>query len=164
MSEPLTTQQQLLLDQQLRMLEARNQAGDQLDNKASTVLQSGSLIIALVTAVSLPTFLNQQQQPLTFLALAFALAIFGAMVVCSFLAWRPQDYFIPGALTWESMWDNYINATEEEAYRRVLSNLLKATDVHTRRNERKARYVKWATWLLVAQVVGILVIALLSSL
>lgn len=164
MSILLTPQQQLLLDQQWRMLDARNQAGEHLDNKASTIVQSGSLIIALVGAVTIPPVIAQQAPSIQLVGLAFALAMFAGMIVCALRAWYPSDFSIPGATDWDSMYNNYVNESLDNAYAHVLSNVQSSTDKHERRNAIKAKYVTLATWLLVAQVVGILVIALASAL
>lgn len=164
MSEQLTPQQQLLLDQQWRMLDDRSQAGDHLDNKAAAILQAGSLIIALVGAVSIPPVLAQQSPPILLGGLAFALAVFAGMLVCALLAWQPRDYRVPGSTSWNSMWNNYVNAGLQDAFAQILSNIQAATETHERRNALKARYVTWGTWLLVLQVAGILLIALAGAL
>lgn len=164
MSDSLTPQQQLLLDQQWRMLDARNQAGDHLDNKASIILQSGSLIIALVGVVALPSVIAQQAPTVQLVGLAFALLMFAGMIMCALLAWRPSDFSIPGATDWDAMYNDYVNETLANAYAQVLSNIMNTTDKHAQRNRVKAKYVTWGAWLLVLQVAGILVIAVASAL
>lgn len=163
MSDSLTPQQQLLLDQQWRMLDTRNQAGEHLDNKASTIVQSGSLIIALVGAVTIPPVISQQAPSVQLAGLAFALAMFAGMIICALRAWHPSDFGIPGPTDWDTMYNNYVNESLDNAYAQVLSNVKNSTDKHERRNAIKAKYVTWATWLLVLQVVGILVIAVASA-
>ena len=92
----------------------------------------------------------------------FLLAFIG-MIVCAVLAWRPQDHKLVGATTWDEFFDHYISKELDDAYNQVLSNLSNAITINLAANQRKARYVTAATWLLALQVTGILVIALASA-
>lgn len=160
----LSTQQQLLLDQTLRLCDSVDRTGEHLDGKAGTILQAGSLIIALTGATTLPSLVAGSQSPYVLAALSVGFLAFIGMTACAVWAWRPSDHKLVGAETWEDSFTMYINQEPEKAYQQVLFDLLESVGPNMATNARKARYVTLATWLLVLQVVGILVIALASAL
>lgn len=160
----LTTQQQLVIEQAQRLYDTVDHTGEHLDGKASTVLQAGSLIIALTGATTLPSLVAGTSAPWVLPGVAVGFLAFIGMTVCAILAWRPDDHKLVGQPDWDGFYDNYISKEKDEAVSQVLSNLAAAIKHNMAANERKATYVTAATWLLVAQVVGILVIALASAL
>jgi hypothetical protein len=161
---PLTTQQNLVLEQSRRLYDGVDRTGEHLDGKASAVLQAGSLIIALTSATTLPSLVSSQPSPPVLAGLAVGFLAFIGMTVCAILAWRPQEHKQVGATTWDDLFDMYISKEMDDAYNQVLYDLSCAITANMAANERKARYVALATWLLVLQVVGILVLALASGL
>lgn len=163
MPEGLSIQQQLVLEEQLRMLEAKDRTGEHLDGKAATVLQSGGLVIALTGAVSIPAFVSQQT-PWVLVGIAFAFAMFLGMLLCAILAWRPSPYAVPGAKTWDELFSDYLYKSGTECYDQVLSNVFAAVRQNHAHNEHKALLVQWAGWLFAVQVAGILVLAVAGAL
>lgn len=160
----LTSQQNLVLEQTQRLYDNVDRTGEHLDSKASAVLQAGSLIIALTSATALPSVISGSQSPYGVAGLAVGFLAFIGMTACAMLAWRPQDHKLVGAYTWDDFFDLYISKELDDAYNQVLFNLSDAITINMAVNAIKAKYVTWATWLLVLQVVGILVIALASTL
>lgn len=160
----LTTQQQLVIEQAQRLYDTVDHTGEHLDSKASTVLQAGSLIIALTSATTLPSIVASQATLWVIIGMAIGSLAFIGMTVCAILAWRPLDHKLVGEPDWDSFYDKYISKEKDDAVAQVLSNLATSTTHNMAANERKARFVTWGTWLLVVQVVGILVIALASAL
>lgn len=159
----LTTQQQLVIEQAQRLYDTVDHTGEHLDGKASTVLQAGSLIIALTSATTLPSLVAGTSAPWVLPGLAIGFLAFIGMTICAILAWHPSDHKLVGEPNWDSFYDNYISKEKDEAVSQILSNLAASTAHNMAANARKARYVTWAVWLLVAQVAGILVIALASA-
>lgn len=160
----LTTQQMLVLEQTQRLYDGVDRTGEHLDNKAATVLQAGSLIIALTGATTLPAVIAANSSPWTLAALAGSFLLFITMVACAIFAWRPNTHEQPGRADWDSFFDEYISRERDEAYNQVLSNLMGAIQVNQAGNKRKARYVTAAAWLLALQVAGILVLAVAGAL
>lgn len=155
----LTTQQELVLEQTQRLYDGVDRTGEHLDNKAATILQAGSLIIALTGATTLPAVIAANASLWTLAAVAGSFLLFIAMVACAIFAWRPDTHEQAGRADWDSFFDEYISRERDEAYNQVLSNLMGAIQVNQAGNKRKARYVTAAAWLLALQVAGILVLA-----
>lgn len=160
----LTTQQQLVLEQNRRLYDTVDRTGEHLDGKASAILQAGSLIIALTGATTLPSLVGAAPAPPVLAGLAVGCLAFIGMTVCAILAWHPSDHKLVGSPDWDKYFDLYISKELDDAYNQILADFSHATSLNMVANARKARYVMWATWLLVLQVVGILVIALASAL
>ncbi len=164
MSE-LTTQQQMVLEQQYRRYDVVESTGEHLDSKAATVLQAGAFVIALTGVVALPDVVRSPQPPVPVLiGIAVAFGLFLGMILCAIWAWRPAGHKQAGAVTWEEAFDAYINEDSDGCFRQVLSDLLGATAANMTRNERKARYVTAAVWLLALQVASILALAVAAEL
>jgi hypothetical protein len=154
----ITTQQQLILEQQRRLCDTIDQTGIHLDNKAATILQAGGLIVAITGATVLPSAINNQPQLLWGVAAGFL--IFIAMIITAIAAWRPQGHLLVGnGADWDSFFDDYISRDVEDAYGTVLKNLLDATIANQAANHRKARYVNIAAWLFAGQVTAILILS-----
>lgn len=160
----LTTQQNLILEQTQRLYDTIDRTGEHLDGKAATILQAGSLIIALTSATTLPALVTSQATPWIIAGAAIGFFAFIGMTVCAILAWRPQAHKLVGATTWDDFFDLYISKQADEAYNQVLVNLSHAITANMAANQSKARYVTWSAWLLALQVTGILAIALASAL
>jgi hypothetical protein len=158
-----TIQKQLVLEQTQRLYDTVDRTGEHLDGKAATVLQAGSLIIALTSATTLPSLVGAQPSPWMLGGLVCGFLAFIGMTICAILAWRPGDHKLSGSPDWDNFFDLYISQEMDDAYNQVLSNLGIAVAANMATNARKARYVTLATWLLVLQVVGILVLAVASA-
>ncbi len=164
MSE-LTTQQQMVIEQQYRRYDVVERTGEHLDSKAATVLQAGAIIIALTSVVSLPAVVRSPAPPLlALIGIMVAFGLFFGMIICAILAWRPSGHKQNGAATWDEAFDAYINENPERCFDQVLSDLLGSTAANMTRNERKARYVTASAWLLALQVAGILALAVAAAL
>ena len=160
----LTPQQELALEQTRRLYDGVDRTGEHLDNKAIAILQAGGLIIALAGATVLPGVIAANPTPWTLIAVAGSFVIFIAMVACVIFAWRPGPHEQPGKADWDALFKNYINQELTDAYNQVLVNLVGTIQVNHKANERKARYVTAAAWLLALQVAGILVLAVAGAL
>lgn len=137
--------------------------GEHLDGKAGTILQAGSLIIALTGATTLPSLVSSQLSGWMLAGTSIGFLAFIGMTVCAILAWRPTNYQMAGSASWDNYFDLYISKEVDDAYNQVLYSLTQVITANMAANTRKARYVTLGTWLLVVQVVGILAIAVASS-
>ncbi|MBW7881186.1 MAG: hypothetical protein H3C34_00880 [Caldilineaceae bacterium] len=158
----MTVQQQLTLEACQRMLDTRIQTGEHLDNKAATILQAGSLIIALFGATSVPTMMySQGSVGLTwvYVPVTLVFGMFLAMVFVSLRAWNPSEHEIPGTTDWNQIVNGYLSVSIVDCYDQILSDLLQSIESNKRRNEKKACYVTMSIVLLGLQVLVILVTA-----
>ena len=160
----ITTQQQLILEQQQRLYDTIERTGEHLDNKAAVILQSGGLILALTGATVLPTVIAAHSSPLMLAGVAVGFLVFIAMIGCAIQAWRPQDHVLPGGgADWDSFFDDYINREGDEAFYTTLKNLLDATNSNRAANERKSWYVTLSSGLLALQVAAILLLSIWAA-
>lgn len=140
------------------MLIMVNLSGDSLDQKATSVIQLGILIMAGI--LSVPSFVISD--PAVWVKVALALALMTSLLIISFsiLALLPQNYEIPGAIDWDEIHDQYIRVESEACFDQILSDYLHSIRVFRERNARKARLVKCSLSLLILQVVGAAALAL----
>ncbi len=155
----MTEQQRLVLEQQQRLFDGIDRTGEHLDSKAMAVLQSGGLIVALTGATALPAFVAASTSPWTLLGIAVGFLLFIGMVYCTLKAWSPTSHENPSSVDWDKAFDDYISKEVDEAYNQVLSNIMSATEHNKAVNERKAKYVVAAGWLLAGQVAAILILS-----
>jgi hypothetical protein len=160
---PLTTQQRLILEQTQRLYDTTDRTGEHLDGKAGTILQAGSLIIALTGATVLPSIVAAGTSPGSLAGVALGFVAFIGMTLCALAAWQPGTHHLAGSADWDRLYDLYISVECDDAYNQVLVNLSDAIDANQAMNERKARFVTVGTWLLAVQVAGILLLALLGA-
>lgn len=159
----LTTQQQLVLEQNLRMLERSSAVGDHLDSKAALVFQSGALITGLLGAVSIPTFAYNPASWWQLVAMTVAFLAFAGMLALALRAWWPSKFSHPGALDWDETFTAYIDVAEGNCYNQVLSDTKDVLSDMLNRNRDKAYFVNAAAFLLLIQVAAILILALLTT-
>lgn len=159
-AEQMSVQQQLVLEQRYKALDLHTLTGDHLDGKAQTLLQAGSLIIGLSSAVTIPTFVYQPPNVWAQSGIAIAFVAFGAMLLSSLNAWTPSKTTIPGENDWNELFDKYLYESTTGCFDKVLSDLVYTINRLHERNARKARLVILSTWLLAVQIVGILILAL----
>lgn len=155
----MTFQQQLLLQQKQTTLAMVADARTNIDNRANALLQSGILLLLLVSAIKLPAFV-QQPSPLVSVALALAFLTFAGMVAANLLALAPRPFPTPTADNWDAIHTKYLQADEETCYNQVLSDTIAAIDMMEAINKRKALYLKASMVLFVLQLVGLLGLAL----
>ena len=163
MTDDLTPQQQMILIEQQRRLDAKMQTGDLLDSKAMTILQSGGILIALTGAVSISNYASQHTSTITLVGILCAFVAFLGMVTCALRAWHPSSNPVAGGTTWDELYDDYLVKDTSTCFMQVLSNLLTTSEMHTKRNNAKARYVSLGIWLLGLQVAAILLAAMLAA-
>ena len=158
----LTRQQQIALDEHIRLLEHIIDSNDRLDDKAGLILQSGSLIIALTGAVTIPTFVSQPTTAWHYIALILAFLGFIGMLVFSILAWFPGESDSPGTRDFNEMTEKYLSVELNECYSQVLANTLNVAEKSYQHNRYKGNMVKIAACLLIAQIVGVFALAMLT--
>lgn len=151
----------MVIQQRYAMLSTVNQTGEQLDNKAATLVQAGGLIIALVGVVKIPDFVGSPT-PWAIASIALAFLAFAGMVVCAQLAWTPSRSVLPGTQDWDFLSTNYLNEDVPGCFDQILSDLFEAIRTHRQRNDHKAWLVSLAAWLFMAQIVGVLALALVG--
>lgn len=158
----LSVQQQLVLQQRYYALDQLVKANESLDQKSITLLQASSLIFALIGVLQFPKALYNPSLWI-WIAIVVAFILFLSMVVCLIKAWSPTDHTIPGKNDEHKMFNEYIWVSDDESFKQILSDCKEAYDRSKKTNSRKAKYIVWAAWIFVAQVFGLLFIALLSS-
>lgn len=155
----ITHQQRLVLDSQQRRAETIDRTGEHLDNKAMSILQAGGLIVAIAGATTLPAFVASITSPWMLSGVAVGFVLFIAMVYCALKAWSPTSHEIAGPSDWDAAFDDYISKEVDDAYNQVLSDIMAVADHNKATNERKAKYVQAAGWLLAGQVAAILILS-----
>ena len=161
MSEEVSPQRQLVLEQKYRMFENSIQVGDHLDSKASGLLQAGGLVIALTGVVKIPGFVaNPDLWGIIGIAVAFF--AFAGMVLLAVLAWSPADFGHPGNTNWDEIFTDYIHQDVDACFDQILADLLEAIERSAKRNRSKAGYVTWAAGLFAVQILGVLLLAMVA--
>lgn len=163
MSEQLSSQQQMVLDEQRLLLSRTTDTGIHLDGKAATILQAGGLIIALVGATSLPAFVYAPVTIWQKVALAAAFLAFLGMVLAALRAWRPSEFASPGTLDWNELFTDYIYQDIDTCYEVALNNLLETTRHTLQRNQAKAKWVNISVYLFGLQIAAVLALALATA-
>lgn len=159
MSE-LTAQHELVLQQKYTLLQAVLQSSDTLDSKASTLLQSGGLIVALVGVVSIPGFVTNPSTAAK-IGIGVAFGAFLLMVILSLRASLPSKVEMPGALNWDEIHQDYLFETLDNCYQQILSDCIQSIQLIQETNERKSTFIVWSALLLIVQIGGLFSIALL---
>jgi hypothetical protein len=155
-------QQSLLLEQKYRALEMIDQANNSLDTKATQLLQASGLIVALVSVLSIPSFVTSRLTHLMEAGIAVAFLVFVLMIGLSILAWSPGKHVIPGSADWNEMYNRYILVDSERCFDQILSDCTEAIESSKSANSRKGDLLKWSASLLVVQIGGLMMIALLA--
>jgi hypothetical protein len=155
-------QQSLLLEQQYKALEMIDQANASLDTKATQLLQGSGLIVALIGVLSFPSFATSHPTPLMKVGIAVAFFAFLMMVGLSILAWSPRDYHLPGSVDWDEMYKKYILVDGKSSFGQVLSDCARAIELSRVINIRKGKMVYWSAFLLIVQIGGLMILALLA--
>jgi hypothetical protein len=158
----LTTQQTLLLEQKYYALAQVDQANSSLDSKAMSLLQSASLIFALVGALQFPGVI-QNPDIIVLSGIIVAFVAFFSMVTLVVLTWSPATYLLLGTSDWDDMYKTYVSVNQDESFSQILSDCLKAFDSQVEINQSKTKKIRWAVYLFLFQILGLLVVALFSS-
>ena len=161
MSEEVSPQRQLVLEQKYRMFENSVQVGEHLDSKASALLQAGGLVIALTGVVKIPGFVANPDLWST-IGIAIAFFAFAGMVLLAVFAGLPSDFGHSGNTNWDEMFADYIHQDVDACFDQILADLLEAIERSVQRNRSKARYVTWAAVLFAVQILGVLFLALVA--
>lgn len=156
-------QYELVLEEQRRILESVKQSGDTLDSKASTLLQSGSILIgavALLNTIGLfPSSLSLGDQ----LALVVTGLGFLGVLVSFVQTYRPSWLSVPGVMgddAWETMFQDYIHQDEAACFRQVLRDYQNSIGKLRKRNLKKSQWVEIGTYALLFMSVGLIIGAL----
>lgn len=157
----LSPQKRMVLEHKYKRFETSMQTGDLLDGKATTILQSGGFLVGLTGAVSIATKMGENPTGYALAGLAIAFLAFALMILLALWSWFPSNYKAPGTNDIDEIYKNYLGVDSDICFQQILMDVLSATEFSMARNKRKARQVKMATWLLIAQVVGILVVSIL---
>jgi len=156
----LSIQQQLVLNQLVEMLREVNRSGEHLDGKATTLLQSGALVVALTGALQFsPSIFADTLWARGGIALAFV--SFAAMIVLAVQAWLPRTHHLPGTTNWDALHQQYLYSSADDSYARMLSNYAGTVDALIAINAQKGNLVRRSAVLLVAQIGGLLLAALM---
>lgn len=162
-STQLSVQQQMLLEQRYKRFDYSMQAGDHLDAKASTLLQSSSIVTGLTGALAFSAFTSQPNSVLQVAALSFAFLLFLGMILAALVAWLPSSFEIPGSGDWDELFNRYIHQDLRVCYDQLLVDVEYAHQLSSKRNSRKTTLIKLSCCLFALQIVGILVLAILSN-
>jgi hypothetical protein len=156
-------QYQLVLEQQYFGLSQLYQANDHLDDKALSLLQAAGLILALVGALEIPGFVATSEPALwAKVGISLGFAAFVAMVVTVALAWRPGASHLPGTQDWNKVYDKYVTVELNHSFDKVLVDAMEVYDRIAAINIVKAKRLRWAVWLFLLQIIGLLILAMAS--
>lgn len=162
-SNNLDLKQDLLLQQRYYALTLLDQANSGLDNKAIMLLQAASLIFALIGALQFPKFIYNT----TFwiiLAIGAAFLSFAIMVWLLVSTWLPKVSYVPGTDDWDKLHAEYLNVEDGEGFTQILADCTEAYKRLMIINDEKATKIKWAGWLFILQIAGLLSVSVLSPL
>jgi len=157
----LGIQETLLLKQRYYALSQLDQANDRLDNKAVMLLQSSSLIFALIGGLQFPKIIYTPTWPVL-AAIAASFLAFLAMVYLLLTVWMPGEYTLPGANDWATLHHDYLWVPAPACFTQILDDCTAAYQSLKTSNARKAVRLKWAVALFAVQITGLLTLALLS--
>lgn len=151
----------LLLQQKYSVLNMLDKSNDTLDDKASKMLQSSSLIIALTGLLASPLVGASLSGVSAWLVMGILIA-FMLMVGLSIVSIAPKAHYLAGTQDWQKSFEQYILVSAEAAFGQVLSDCLEIIDAMLVTNNRKAWLVKISAILLILQI-GALLIFIISS-
>ena len=125
--------------------------------------RAASLIITLTGIVGIPSnFVAQDPSRWAMIGLAIAFAAFAGMVGLAIWAWLPTNFYVPGTLDRDSLYDDVISLYDIYGYDQILQNVLDCAQDNQAVNERKANLIKASAVLFILQILGLFVMALTS--
>lgn len=146
----------LALEEMQSLYSWGQEASDELNNKAGTILGSASLILSLITTLQL-TLSGTNQPWFYWLGLGIVFLLYLAMIILTLLTMFPRTYTTPIKASWEVLNEHLFQPTEKQA----LLNLISAYKNHIKANKvigaQKAKLVMWST-ILMALLVCLLVL------
>jgi hypothetical protein len=157
-----STQFNLLLQQKYIALNMIDRANEELDDKASKILQASSLIIAL-TGLLVSPFVGASITGASGFLVASIILTFMLMVGLSIVSVSPKMQYLPGTQSWDENYTQYIYGNVEDSFNQILSDCLKTIDLLTLTNSKKANLVRWSAALLLLQISALLILLFIST-
>lgn len=151
----------LILQQKYSVVAMLDKSNDTLDDKASKILQSSSLIIALTGLLASPLMGVSLSGVSVWLVVSILVA-FMLMVGLSIISIAPKAHVLAGTQDWKTVFEQYILLSAEAAFCQVLSDCLEIIDTMLVANNRKAWLVKISAALLIMQIGTLLIFIFLS--
>jgi hypothetical protein len=96
------------------------------------------------------------------IGIAIGFLAFAGMVLLALSATRPSDSPMPGADSWDKIYDKYVTVEIENAFDQVLVDSLEAYRLLCDLNQHKATRLQWSIALFGIQLAGLLLLALAS--
>jgi len=151
----------LILDELRTTLSAQFNNADGLDGKLKQLLSSASLILSIVTALQITTGIEQIGW-FYLTVLVFALVLYAALVIVIVRGLRPMTYHSSIPTDWDEIADRYFGEDEDEALSTLISTYLDALDKNDIPINHKARMVTFASRLLVAIVLTLIILGIIG--
>ena len=149
----------LVLDELRNALSAQLNSADDLDDKLKQLLNSASLILALVTTLQITRSIEHIGWPyLTAMSIAFIL--YAILIIQTISGLRPSNYYIPISFSWDEIAHRYFHLNEADALSLLISTYLKTLPKNAKRLSRKSKAVRNASTLLVLLVIALLCMGL----
>lgn len=148
--DPLTPQQQMLLDRDWRSYAQVEETRRQLDDKLAAVLQISGVTLGLAGLLGI--FGSDTISALTKVCILLTVAAFGLMVSVTLYAIRPQPYTVIGRGSWEDRFEKMLHRDADDAYAGLILSLhMSIQDIATR-NAAKVRLLWASLWILLLQL------------
>jgi hypothetical protein len=146
----------LALDDRRHALAILTEANAALDAKLGGLLSASGVLVALVSVVvSGESIGGNGQHGASVLVgiMVLSMILFSILVTVVLRASRPVSQDAPGSNDWSKINEAVVLATSGDAYLYLLSNVIKAINLHQTANTDKAVRVRVASVLLVVEVV-----------
>jgi hypothetical protein len=138
-----------------------DRSNDLLDDKASKIFQSSSLIIALTGLLASP-LIGASLAGVPFVLVSLIMIAFMAMIGLSVASVSPKSHYLPGSQNWNTNFEQYILVNTEEALNQILSDCIQTIDLLSKTNSVKAKFVRVSASLLIMQLGALLLFLFLS--
>lgn len=156
-----TLQFNLVLQQKYNALNMMDRSNDLLDDKASKIFQSSSLIIALTGLLASP-FIGASLSGIPLLLVSIIVVAFMVVIGLSIASVSPKIHYIPGSQNWKANFEKYVLVNAENTFQQVLSDCIETIDLLSKTNSIKAKYVRVSASLLIMQIGALLIFLFLS--
>lgn len=150
----------LALEEMRQMYQQVSQAGDALDNKASSMLDNASLILGLFGVLQITLF-KQGQSPLYQIMLALIVILYLLMVALSMNAITPRIFRTPIKADWDVLSEHLLIKKERDATLKLISGYVEQIEYNKVQNERKAKRVQWAMIIFFTIIFLLLVLSII---
>ncbi len=148
----------LVLEEQRRAFDKVYQAGDILDQKLQSLLQSAGLIIALVGIIQFPRALEQGTYYTFVILFAIALLLFIGMVAAILIAFQAREYLNPISRDWKELRARFFEQEEEAGLNQAIHDHIDSNRIAYSISARKDRLLAITTVLFGAIVVDLVLI------